>query len=227
MHRHLTTPRCLRKRKPASKPAPRLESSKEKLSYALGVAIAKTFKRQGVTLDAEALSRGIDDGLSEPSCSWTTPIPAKRWVRSEDLHSAPARLRAARAPGEVAGRPAEDRARYDAGVRARASFDNHGRGHDKAGGGAHAARPQSGAVGPVAATRVLVPAPSPANPPRRRLVLAQAASPGTRILMPCRPRGALKSGARTRLTSERLPSRERTCTYIVCERHHTDTKFFR
>jgi hypothetical protein len=61
----------------------------------------------------------------------------------------------------------------------------------------------------------------------RRLDPAQAATPGTRILMPYRAHGALKSRTPTRLTSERLPSRERTCTYIVCARHHTDTKFFR
>jgi len=63
------TPRRLRKGKLASKPAPRLESpSQEKLTYALGVAIAKTFKRQGVTLDGEPPCRGIDDSR-ESSCS--------------------------------------------------------------------------------------------------------------------------------------------------------------
>jgi FKBP-type peptidyl-prolyl cis-trans isomerase FklB len=41
-----------------------LKTQKEKVSYGIGVSIAKSFKPQGVEVDVEALVKGIRDGLS-------------------------------------------------------------------------------------------------------------------------------------------------------------------
>jgi len=43
---------------------PKLDTPKEKTSYALGVAIARSFERQRAALDMDALARGLKDGLS-------------------------------------------------------------------------------------------------------------------------------------------------------------------
>ena len=41
-----------------------LESIKEKASYAIGIDIAKSFKKQGIDLDSKSVINGIKDGLS-------------------------------------------------------------------------------------------------------------------------------------------------------------------
>ena len=44
--------------------APLLKTQKEKVSYGIGVSVAKSFKPQGIEVDAEALVRGLRDALS-------------------------------------------------------------------------------------------------------------------------------------------------------------------
>ena len=45
-------------------PAPLLKTQQEKVSYGIGVSVARSFKPQGIEVDAEALVKGLRDGLS-------------------------------------------------------------------------------------------------------------------------------------------------------------------
>jgi FKBP-type peptidyl-prolyl cis-trans isomerase FklB len=51
--------------RPSVAEVPKLDTPKEKASYAMGVAIARSFERQRATLDTDALARGLKDGLSD------------------------------------------------------------------------------------------------------------------------------------------------------------------
>jgi FKBP-type peptidyl-prolyl cis-trans isomerase len=42
---------------------PTLESGKDKLSYGMGVAVARTFQRQGAEIDVDVLARGMRDAM--------------------------------------------------------------------------------------------------------------------------------------------------------------------
>jgi len=44
--------------------APLLKTQKEKVSYGIGVSVAKSFKPQGIEVDVEALVKGLRDALS-------------------------------------------------------------------------------------------------------------------------------------------------------------------
>ena len=44
--------------------APLLKTQKEKVSYGIGVSVAKSFKPQGIEVDVEALVKGVRDALS-------------------------------------------------------------------------------------------------------------------------------------------------------------------
>ncbi len=48
----------------AAQPAPELKDSKEKLSYALGMALGKQFREQSIEVDPELYVRGLKDALS-------------------------------------------------------------------------------------------------------------------------------------------------------------------
>ena len=45
-------------------PAPLLKTQQEKVSYGIGVSVARSFKPQGIEVDAEALVKGLRDALA-------------------------------------------------------------------------------------------------------------------------------------------------------------------
>ncbi len=44
--------------------SPRVDTQKQKLSYAMGVSMARHFKCPGIELDMDLLGRGLKDGFS-------------------------------------------------------------------------------------------------------------------------------------------------------------------